>query len=168
MKKLTLNDYKTVKYYLDLAQYDGYNSNFVNMMLWDHEYNIFYHQEEHFLVMLHTYGNERFFSMPFCKSKYIDDAIEYMKNYANKNHFPFKIEVATEDFINKLKTNHSELLCIEDRNNFDYVYLKENLMTLKGKKMQKRRNHLNAFKKSNIDYIYKEIEDHDIDAVLNV
>ncbi len=166
MKKLTLNDYKTVKYYLDLAQYDGYNSNFVNMMLWDHEYNIFYHQEEHFLVMLHTYGNERFFSMPFCKSKYIDDAIEYMKNYANKNHFPFKIEVATEDFINKLKTNHSELLCIEDRNNFDYVYLKENLMTLKGKKMQKRRNHLNAFKKSNIDYIYKEIEDHDIDAVL--
>lgn len=32
--------------------------------------------------------------------------------------------------------------------------------------MQKRRNHFNAFIKENPNYIYKEIEDDDIDNVL--
>ena len=34
--------------------------------------------------------------------------------------------------------------------------------------MQKRRNHFNAFVKENPNYIYKEIEDEDVDNVYSV
>ena len=42
MRKLLLNDYHKIKKYLDDANYEGYNSNFVTMMMWDHEYEIYY------------------------------------------------------------------------------------------------------------------------------
>ena len=38
MQKLLLKDYDKIKKYLDDANYEGYNSNFVTMMMWDHEY----------------------------------------------------------------------------------------------------------------------------------
>lgn len=67
MRKLLLNDYHKIKKYLDDANYEGYNSNFVTMMMWDHEYEIYYEIKDNFMVMLHTYLDEKFFAMPFCK-----------------------------------------------------------------------------------------------------
>ena len=46
MQKLLLKDYDKIKPYLDDADYEGYNSNFVTMMMWDHEYEIFYEIKE--------------------------------------------------------------------------------------------------------------------------
>ena len=42
MKPLKLSDLNTVLPYLDKANYEGYNSNFVTMMMWNHEYHIEY------------------------------------------------------------------------------------------------------------------------------
>ena len=42
MQKLLLKDYDKIKKYLADANYEGYNSNFVTMMMWDHEYKIYY------------------------------------------------------------------------------------------------------------------------------
>lgn len=166
MKKLMITDFKKIENYLIDANYEGYNSNFVNMMLWDHEYNAFYHQEDHFLVMLHVFGNERFFSMPYCKEEYLKDALDYMIDYAKSHHFSFKINLVVhtvKDYMERFYGN--DYLFLEDRDNFDYVYSRDALVNLKGKKMQKRRNHLNAFFKNYQDYTYKEIENEDIDQV---
>ena len=61
MRKLLLNDYHKIKKYLDDANYEGYNSNFVTMMMWDHEYEIYYEIKDNFMVMLHTYLDEKFY-----------------------------------------------------------------------------------------------------------
>ena len=45
----------------------------------------------------------------------------------------------------------------EDRNFFDYIYVREDLATLKGKKYQSKRNHVNKFKRTYPDYEYKEL-----------
>lgn len=42
---------------------------------------------------------------------------------------------------------------IPERDYFDYIYLREDLATLKGKKYQAKRNHINNFKKK-FDYRY--------------
>ena len=65
MKKLLISDYDKIKKYLDDANYEGYNSNFVTMMMWDHEYEIYYEIHDHYLIMLHTYLNEHFFLNAF-------------------------------------------------------------------------------------------------------
>ncbi len=80
MQKLLLKDYDKIKPYLDDADYEGYNSNFVTMMMWDHEYEIFYEIKENYLIMLHTYMNEKFFAMPFCKPEYYQEAQSFWKN----------------------------------------------------------------------------------------
>lgn len=96
MQKLLLRDYNKIKSYLDDANYEGYNSNFVTMMMWDHEYEIFYEIKDNFMIMLHTYMNEKFFAMPFCKPEYYQEALDYMIEYANQHNFLFKIDLAVE------------------------------------------------------------------------
>ena len=168
MKKLLISDYDKIKKYLDDANYEGYNSNFVTMMMWDHEYEIYYEIHDHYLIMLHTYLNEHFFSMPFCKEENYQEAIEYMMEYANNHHFAFRIDLAVDKFVDKIKEIYQDkFLYLHNEDNDDYIYEKKSLETLSGKKMQKRRNHFNAFIKEHPDYVYKEIEDEDIDNVLN-
>ena len=46
---------------------------------------------------------------------------------------------------------------IEDRDNWDYVYLREKLASLSGRKYHGKKNHYNAFKKEYPDYVYEPI-----------
>lgn len=167
MQKLLLNDYQKIKKYLDDANYEGYNSNFVTMMMWDHEYEIYYEIKENYMIMLHTYLDEKFFSMPFCKPEYYQEAIDYMLTYAAKHNFTFKINLAVEAPMQQIKAIYGDkFLYLHNEDYDDYIYTKQSLETLAGKKMQKRRNHFNAFLKENPNYVYKEIEDCDVDNVL--
>ena len=159
MKPLTIHDYELINEYLIKADYEGYNSNFVTMMMWNHEYHIEYEIHENFLVMLHYYNNDYFWAMPFTTKEYYKEAIDYMIDYSKQNHFEFKIDCAIENFVNDIKDIYKDRFLYErTRYNDDYIYDKNMLMTLSGKKMQKRRNHYNAFLKNNPDYIYKDLD----------
>lgn len=53
----------------------------------------------------------------------------------------------------------------ELRNDGDYVYLRESLATLKGKKLSAKRNHINRFIAENPDWRYEPITIHNIKEV---
>ena len=57
----------------------------------------------------------------------------------------------------------SDTLCSDDWN--DYVYLAEDIVTLKGKRFSGQRNHINKFRKLYPDAVFKEIEKEDVEAV---
>lgn len=167
MQKLGINDYNKIKEYLDIANLEGYNSNFVTMMMWDHEYHIEYEIHQNYMIMLQQYEGCYYFAMPFCKKEYYQEAIDYMITYAKEHNFPFLMDCVIQEVRDAIKESYgNRLLSIATPYNDDYIYTKEALVTLSGKKMQKRRNHFNAFIKENPDFIYKEIEDEDIDNVL--
>lgn len=169
MKELKLEDYDKIKKYLDLANYEGYNSNFVTMMMWNHEYHIQYEIHDHFMVMLHHYKDIYFWAMPFTSEEYYQEAIDYMIDYSEKNHFDFMIDCAIEEFVNKVKKIYGQNLVYERTPyNDDYIYDRKMLQTLSGKKMQKRRNHYNAFLKNYPQYIYRDLDiNKDFDTILN-
>ncbi len=54
---------------------------------------------------------------------------------------------------------------LPDRNSCDYVYNIEDLATLKGKKFQKKRNHLNKFRENHPNCQVFPIDEHNLDAV---
>ena len=60
-----------------------------------------------------------------------------------------KVIRLSEEFVTKHKSELSCFLIEEDRDNFDYIYLVEDLRTLKGKKFDGKRNHINHFLKNN-------------------
>ena len=45
------------------------------------------------------------------------------------------------------KYPHAKFNITSDRDNFDYVYLAQDLINLSGRKFHGKKNHLNAFKK---------------------
>ena len=138
MRKLLLNDYHKIKKYLDDANYEGYNSNFVTMMMWDHEYEIYYEIKDNFMVMLHTYLDEKFFAMPFCKPEYYYEAIEYMQNYAKEHNFLFRIDLAVEESMSLIKERYGDkFLYLHNEDFDDYVYTKKSLESLAGKKCKR-------------------------------
>lgn len=54
-------------------------------------------------------------------------------------------------------TNPTDIHVINNRDNADYLYDREKLETLSGKKLQSKRNHINKFKRLYPDYQYEEI-----------
>ena len=57
---------------------------------------------------------------------------------------------------------------IADRDAYDYVYLADSLITLRGKKLSSKRNHLNRFLNTFRDYTYEPITRHNIREVLEM
>lgn len=169
MKTLNIEDYEKIKLYLDMANYEGYNSNFVTMMMWNHEYHIQYEIHDNFMVMLHNYKGNQFWAMPFTSPEFYQEAIEYMLNYSQQHDFPFKIDCAIEEFVDKIKPLYHDIFLFERTPyNDDYIYDRMMHQTLSGKKMQKRRNHYNAFIKKHPDYIYRDLDlVNDFDTILN-
>lgn len=169
MKELKLEDFSIIEPYLDMANYEGYNSNFVTMMMWNHEYHIQYEIHDNFLVMLHDYKGSKFWAMPFTTPEYYQEAIDYMIQYSHQHYFEFIIDCAIESFVNEIRTYYHERLLFERTPyNDDYIYDRKMLQTLSGKKMQKRRNHYNAFLKEHPDYVYKDLDiTEDFDTILS-
>ena len=159
MKKLKIEDYHLIEPYLDMANYEGYNSNFVTMIMWNHEYHIEYEIHDHYLVMLHNYKGIYFWAMPFTTPEYYQDAIDFMINYSFEHHFDFMIDCAIESFVEIIKPLYKDKLLFERTPfNDDYIYDCKMLQTLSGKKMQKRRNHYNAFLKEYPNYEYRDLD----------
>lgn len=50
-----------------------------------------------------------------------------------------------------------EFTVVPERDHFDYLYSREKLITLSGKKLQSKRNHVNTFSKLYPDYVYAEL-----------
>ncbi|WP_249030368.1 GNAT family N-acetyltransferase [Tannockella kyphosi] len=159
MKILTINDFDTVQPYIEKANYKGYNSNFVTLMMWNHEYHIQYDIVDDILMMLLEFDNHQFFSMPFCIKDKIPQAIEWMKVYAHDHHIEFRIECVTKDIRDYIQSLYKDdFSYVQHLGYSDYIYDLSTLVSLKGKKMQKRRNHYNYFLKQYNNFVFKEIE----------
>lgn len=169
MEPLQLDDYTKIKPYLEMANYEGYNSNFVNMMMWNHEYHVEYEIHEHFCVMLHNYKGTRYFAMPFTSPEYLQEAMDYMMHYARENHFTFMIDFAVPSFIENVKKIYGDYFMFErERDQDDYIYDREMLQSLSGKKMQKRRNHYKNFVKAYPNHEYRKLSiDKDFDLIMS-
>ena len=70
---------------------------------------------------------------------------------------PFEIHGIYDDGKERLAKAFPEMEFIEDRDNWDYVYLREKLASLSGRKYHGKKNHYNAFKKEYPDYVYEPI-----------
>lgn len=62
----------------------------------------------------------------------------------------------------------SQFVFTEDRDYADYIYLKSDLSTLKGKKFQSKRNHINRFRNTYPDYEYTPITPDRIQECLDL
>ncbi len=164
--KLTIEDYQSIKPYLDDANYYGYNSNFNTFIMWDHAYDSYYHMEENFLIITCCYREHFFVVMPFCKKEHLKEAFEFLLSWSKDSDIPFEMSGVTEEVKEFIQINYPDhFKIIEQRDTFDYIYDANTMRSLAGKKMQKKRNHYNSFiSEYEGRFEYKRLERSDFDA----
>jgi hypothetical protein len=131
------------------ANYEESNHNIVNLFQWMKQYPLWQYHTDHYLLLLGVHKGRLFSYMPLCEEAYFEEAILKAKSIFNQFGIPFELSCFTEkekDKVLKLLPMAYES-CEEEAS--DYVYEAEKLRTLSGGKLQKRRNHYNAFLRLN-------------------
>ena len=81
--------------------------------------------------------------------------------FKSKEHFekkgqPFSLRLVPFHVMEIIKDAVPEMHFVDDRPNYDYIYLTQELIDLKGKSFHSKKNHLNYFKKT-YEYEYVEL-----------
>ena len=148
-RRITPSDKAEYETHLALSGERGCEYAFANQLLWGRQEIAFIH------------GCVLFFSHSFGRSVYPypigsgdkKAAVLAMLEDARKRGIPCRITGMTEADRQELETLFPGQFQIwPQRANFDYVYAIDSLADLKGKKLQKKRNHVNRFRTQRPDY----------------
>ena len=149
--EITINDKELFGKYLRLDNPQISDTSFTNLFMW-RDYYKFRYAEIHGMLWIISVpeGQEPFLLEPIgnMNQESIDRAIVVLKEYFKKNDWKLVFKKIHEDKIQYFRKHvNSEESIVFDRDNSDYVYLSDNLINLKGKKYDGKRNHINKFKK---------------------
>lgn len=125
------------------------DSVFLESFLWREYYNVRYAiWEDKALLWLMEYKGRVFSAMPLCREEDLKDAFQVLERYFNEElGYPLVINLADEAAVDYLNLSPEKYLVKEEEGAADYIYSAEALKTLAGKKLHKKKNHLNAFKR---------------------
>lgn len=119
----------------------------LDSFLWREYYNVrFAIADDRAALMRMTDDAVEFAAMPMCKEEDLPYYVNLLKEYFNKElGRPLQIFLADEEAVNYLKLPPEEFIVEELDDAKDYLYSGDALRTLSGKKLHKKKNHLNAF-----------------------
>lgn len=142
---------------------------FTNLYGWSERYETSWTLFEDDIVIIRFRSAQRshpVFLLPYCSDRaQWQRTVVALINYAEENNFPLVCMGVTEDCAGSVQeTFPHEFVAFWDEDYTDYVYLRENLISLSGKKLQPKRNHINKFRKLYPEHHYKPFTLSDVDA----
>lgn len=153
-KAITINEKELITSFTLNSPYMNCDFSFANMCSWRFLYNSEYAVVDDFLLIrFWIEDNDRpVYMCPVGKGD-MTCVIEYLEEDSLRHGHPLWLLGVTPDGKKELeKTFSGGFRYIPERNYFDYIYLRDDLINLTGKKYQPKRNHINKFTKS---YQYK-------------
>jgi uncharacterized protein len=169
-KEIDINSKKILDPFFEKVSHEACEYCFTTLFMWQHMYKTYYLVEEDFAIVVGEYGGNKFTVIPLASKENLPKAFEFILNYFKEHNMKFNLRAVTEEVVEFLKEKYpNKYKYIEERDYFDYVYLGEDLRTLGGRKNQKKRNHINAFKKEYEGrYEYKALEEDNLDECIQV
>lgn len=144
-KSPTLSDYeKFAQFFFDEGEFSC-EMNFISIYIWKAIYeNKFYMDEKTLFFKSRSEDGGYVFSLPYGDLEYGMNLIfEYCKEKDISPNIWTSKGNRFDEFISKYKNYE----IIPERDNFDYIYKREDLAKLEGKKYHSKRNHISAFSK---------------------
>ena len=164
--KMKSEDAKTIKQYFKGYDYQSAGYTFLSNFVWRNAYCVCWEIIGKYLCLAGTdcimRNTKAIVAMPMTKDgKYNPEDLRYTileaKKRFEKRNIQFSIELIPEHMLKFLEEAFpGELEIIHDRDDDEYVYLKEKLINLSGRDLHKKKNHLNYFVKT-YQYEYKNI-----------
>lgn len=170
MQLLTLENYTQLQPWVRKYGWKEYNSNIVTMLMWNKTYPIYFKIYENFALVCFEYHNQKHWFMPYSKQAYLKEALDTLLLYSKQHNIDTSIHGVTSEAKKRLETLYPNNIYFEYHEHAaDYVYDRFQQESLAGKKMQKRRNHFNAFIKDyGAYYTYQKITKEDFSAILTL
>lgn len=156
--KVTIEDKEWIEQLLKISDFSGCHQNFGNLFAWKDIYNTHVAKVNGFLAVKESIGDAKdayFYPAGEGDNKLVVE--EMIKDAHDRgNRFMF-IGLSPENVEELNELFPGRFVFEEVRSDFDYVYLLEKMISLKGKKLHGKRNHINAFKKNNPVWSFEPI-----------
>lgn len=157
-KPITIEDKDIITAYTQNSNYRNCDFSFVNMCSWRFLYDSEYAVNDGFLLIRFRIEEKSRFAYMFpVGNGDLEQAICLLEKDSLEHGHPLLfLGMSPEAKELAEKAFPASFVYMADRNYYDYIYLREDLTLLKGKKFQSKRNHINNFKKQ-YDYSYEPL-----------
>jgi len=156
-KEVELQDKKWIEPLLAAADMRGCHQNFTNIFAWSKIYNYRVAKVNEYLVVKGSIKDSPYYFYPAGSGdiKAIfdvmrQDAVFYGHDFVLAGVSPENMAVMNRAFPERFEYK-------EIRDSFDYLYLLDKMVTLSGNALHSKRNHINRFKKENLDWVFEPI-----------
>ena len=138
---------------------------FGNLYCWSAAEHTEFAEKDGFLYLRSTFNGVTSYAVPWGRGD-IKTALKEVQNDALERGADFSFYCISEEQLKPLYEFFGDKLIVkEQRDYFDYVYLRENLATLKGRKFHSKKNHVNSFCKKH-NYHYEELSESNLTECL--
>ena len=143
----------------------GCEYNFANLFLWGRQRAAFYGDS---LVFFSQFNRKSVYLFPLTHGD-IKPALDAIIHDAKARDIPCRLTGLLEEDCNTLERLYpGQFRFHVDRSGFDYIYAIEELAELKGRKFQRKRNHLNRFRQNYEGYTPEPITDENTPEVVQL
>ena len=162
-REIEIEDIEILKRYLKKSNEISCENSFVNLLVWGKAYNNTIAEKDGILYIKTRENGKDTFRLPLGKD--IEKGLKEIMNYCGNNLPEFWNPIG-ESFHKLPRWFEENYDFHENRDAFDYIYLRENLAFLKGKKYHGKRNHISKFSKT-YNWHYERINKENLPKVLD-
>lgn len=161
-RPITLADKAEIESYTLQSEIRNCDLSFANMYCWQRSYDSAWAVVDGYLVIrFRIEGGEKLgYMQPIGHDGSLDFSriIPSLAQDAHTHGDRLRIIGVTEEGRRTLQSQYSSAFALYSDPNFeDYIYLRESLRTISGKKLQPKRNHINQFERAYPNYEYRPL-----------
>lgn len=172
-KKVHIEDKPLFDEFLNSSSYinDHYYAsefNFSYLYCWNVSDNISYAITPKAIFIKALVGGKLGFLPPLVKSDAdFMPAVKYLEEYCAAERLPFVVKSMTREMVEVLEREKHGYKIVYNRDNSEYLYDRDDLISLVGKKFAAKRNHINYFK-CNYAYEFSDYDERDRQEIINL
>ena len=155
--------------YFRARRYESSHYNFTNFYMWRRGFQLRWAEADGVLYIIGEWQGKALAIQPITEpDKWAQAVANIIESYkASDQNFYFSgVEQDFADFLTSYKADGVSFILSEERDAEDYVYLADKLITLSGRKLHSKKNHLNAFRKAHPEAEYLPITPELVPACL--
>lgn len=160
LKKIELEDVKILKAYFDTYPARQCDRSAGATVMWRDYFENRYTVVDGTLIL--SSGSR--FVFPIGRN--IDNALAEIEKHCRENNIPMVLCTVNKNELSKIEEKYSDFTADADRDWFDYLYEKEAMLTLSGRKYSTPRNHINKFRKLYENWSFEKISEENIPALI--
>lgn len=167
-RKPTLDDIDNIKHALKYVKHNACDYTPTNIIMWGDEYNTEIAFDDSDLYIKYNVDGMTFFGIPFVMTG-MKKGIENLIKYTEDNNIELTIgDVELEIFEIIDRIYPGQFKVAYQRDGADYVYNIKDMAELSGKKYHGKKNHINKFKKTYINWCYEKMSDDNTNECIDM